>query len=527
MNNSYPILPSRPILPHIGTSCSNSRCNVPLEFPVPNPQPRPGTLLQIRCFACQNVITHAFYPGQVPSSSAVYTSTSKSGTSTPNGGHKPSTSASGAQARKGRKIGTQERPLETGYYDILGVPVTATTDDIKKAYRRAAIKHHPDKNPDDPLAEERFKEIAIAYQTLSDESLRRKYNEFGPKESAPEGGYVDPEEVFGAIFGGERFVPIIGHISLARDMKTALQDAEETEADGGENDGPPRPKDAKGREIMTPEEKAKKEEKDRIKAEKDKQKAAEKAAVRQERVNKLVENMGRKLGIFTESATGPDDPDVSTSWRTICQLEAEELKRESYGVELLQTIGFVYVSKAKHHLATNQSFLGVGGWLHNVQGKYHVFSETVSTLRAAIELKSVFDQIQNAEKAGNLTPEEKKRLEEQAAEKGLQALFKVRKAGTKLEVESILRETCERLLSDPTISREKAELRAVALQMLGEAYMSVKKDVEDGRADDDSEYVKIDTKTSRSRESQQQSPPQPQYQQQQQQQYHPRGYPRR
>ena len=49
----------------------------------------------------------------------------------------------------------------------------------------------------------------------------------------------------------------------------------------------------------------------------------------------------------------------------------------------------------------------------------------VSTLRAAIELKSVFDQIQTAEKAGNLSPEEKKRLEEQAAKKGLQALFKV------------------------------------------------------------------------------------------------------
>lgn len=53
-----------------------------------------------------------------------------------------------------------------------------------------------------------------------------------------------------------------------------------------------------------------------------------------------------------------------------------ELKRESYGVELLNTIGFVYVSKAKQHQATNQTFLGVGGWLPNLQGKYHVFSET-------------------------------------------------------------------------------------------------------------------------------------------------------
>jgi len=181
------------------------------------------------------------------------------------------------------------------------------------------------------------------------------------------------------------------------------------------------------------------------------------------------------------------------SWRTICSLEAEDLKRESYGVELLQTIGFVYVAKAKHHLATNQTFLGVGGWLHNVQGKYHVFSETVSTLRAAIELKGVFDQIQAAEKAGNLSPEDKKRLEEQAAEKGLQALFK----GTKLEVESILRETCERVLEDPAITREKAQLRAVALQMLGEAYMNVKK--EDVGKSEDSDYVKVETKQSRAR----------------------------
>ena len=290
---SYPILPSRPILPHIATSCSNTRCNVPLEFPVPSPQPRPGTLLQIRCFQCQNITSHAFYPGQVPSSSVATNGGAKLNSSTAN---KPSggSSSAGAQARKGRKIGTQERPLETGYYDILGVPVTATTDDIKKAYStfftsqtffsqcshkilgRLAIKHHPDKNPDDPHAEERFKEIAIAYQTLSDDALRRKYNEFGPKESAPEGGYVDPEEVFGAIFGGERFVPIIGDISLARDMKTALQEAEDAEADGeAEKDGKLRLKDAKGREILSPEEKAKKEEKDRIKAEKAREKAAE------------------------------------------------------------------------------------------------------------------------------------------------------------------------------------------------------------------------------------------------------------
>ncbi|KAF9522873.1 X-domain of DnaJ-containing-domain-containing protein [Crepidotus variabilis] len=511
MSTVYPILPSRAVYPHISTTCSNTRCSITLEFPVPNPQPKAGTLLQVQCFSCQSVFSHAFYPGQVPSSSkspvGAGQSQQASGTSTPVGHRSgPSTSAgagSGGQQRKGRKIGTQDRPLETGYYDILGVAVTATTDDIKKAYRRLAIKHHPDKNPDDPHAEDRFKEIAIAYQTLSDDALRKKYNEFGPKESAPEGGYVDPEEVFGAIFGGERFIPIIGNISLAKDMKSALQEAEDAEGEE-EEEKRPKIKDEKGREILSPEEKAKRDEKERVKQEKERQKNAEKAAARAERVKKLVENLERKLGIFTESATGPEDPDVSSSWRTICQLEAEELKKESYGVELLQTIGFVYISKAKHHLATKQTLWGVGGWLHNVQGKYHVFSETVSTLRAAIELKAVFDQIQAAEQAGNLGPEEKKRLEEQAAEKGLQALFK----GTKLEVESVLREVCERILEDPNISREKAQLRAVALQMLGEAFMSVKK--EDGAPSSpfvggrgfEDDYVKVDTKSSKARDGQ-------------------------
>jgi X-domain of DnaJ-containing len=96
--------------------------------------------------------------------------------------------------------------------------------------------------------------------------LRKKYNERGAKE-APDGGFVDPEEVFSAIFGGDRFVPIIGDISLGKEMKAALQEAEETTGDEESariaNGGKPRLKDAKGKDILSPEEKAKKEEKER------------------------------------------------------------------------------------------------------------------------------------------------------------------------------------------------------------------------------------------------------------------------
>lgn len=94
-----------------------------------------------------------------------------------------------------------------------------------------------------------------------------------------------------------------------------------------------------------------------------------------------------------------------------------------------------------------------------------------------------------------MSPEEKKRLEEQAAEKGLQALFK----GAKLEIESVLRETCDRVLANPSLSPRQMHLRAIALQILGEAFSKVRK--EDGGVEgSDAEYVRIDTKASRERE---------------------------
>ena len=65
------------------------------------------------------------------------------------------------------------------YYEVLCVSREATSDELRKAYRREAMKHHPDRNPGDASAEAKFKEVNEAYQVLSDEQKRRIYDQFG------------------------------------------------------------------------------------------------------------------------------------------------------------------------------------------------------------------------------------------------------------------------------------------------------------------------------------------------------------
>ena len=103
------------------------------------------------------------------------------------------------------------------YYEVLEVPKTATAYEIKKAYRKQAIKYHPDKNPGDKVAEEKFKEAAEAYEVLSDPQKRQRYDQFGHAgmggASGFSGGGMSMDDIFshfGDIFGGGSFSSFFG-----------------------------------------------------------------------------------------------------------------------------------------------------------------------------------------------------------------------------------------------------------------------------------------------------------------------------
>jgi len=92
------------------------------------------------------------------------------------------------------------------YYEVLAVSRTATEEEVKRAYRKLAVKYHPDKNPDDPHAEEKFKELGEAYDVLMDADKRAAYDRFGhaafTQGVGRGGGFHDPFDIFREVFGG-------------------------------------------------------------------------------------------------------------------------------------------------------------------------------------------------------------------------------------------------------------------------------------------------------------------------------------
>ncbi|KAF2197648.1 DnaJ-domain-containing protein [Delitschia confertaspora ATCC 74209] len=446
--------------------------------------------------------------------------------------------------------------VDTAYYDALQVPPTATELEIKKAYRKLAIKLHPDKNPGDETAHQKFQAIGEAYQVLSDEQLRKQYDKYGKEGAVPSSGFEDPSEFFSMIFGGEAFQDWIGEISLMKDltrtMEISMREEEEEEelakaaADlnvselrpSAEATTPTQPSESMSTPtagvppvtVETPSEAAsstgafavntppsgtstprsgrgiptrmaimdKSEEDARLEAAgvtdaekelraKEKKKGGltkeqreelaayemERRKIREERVENLSKKLIDRISIWTETDKGPD---VTKAFKEKTHLEIENLKMESFGLEILHAIGATYLMKASSFLKS-QKFLGISGFFSRIKDKGTLVKDTWNTMSAAIDAQITMEEMAKLEEKGGeeWTDEKKAEYEKKVTGKILAAAWR----GSKFEIQSVLRDVCDKILNDKKVKLDKRIERAEALVIIGEMFQKAERDPEE------------------------------------------------
>lgn len=361
---------------------------------------------------------------------------------------------------------------DTTYYDILQVSVEASPTEIKKSYRKLAIKTHPDKNPNDPDAQTKFQELAKAYQVLMDENLRKKYDEFGLDETNGEIPMdQDPYEMLMAVFGGDSFTNWIGEYGI---LKNFLQDVDAFgDEEGGEEE--PVENQAESTDMAKHDPKLAKEkeaarEKERAKREKLRELEAKRVEDQQKQVEQLVSNLNKKFDEYkTAKKSGSENVMLNKLQAEIDQ----QLKYESFGLELLHLISTVYKRKSKNFLMSKKTkgfskiFTGTREKGKTVASMYKMVSAAMDAVKTQ-QLSEYIDW-------EAMDPYERAKVEMQLQGKSMSMLW----ALNKFELEQKLKMVVDKLLDDKSVpSKERIE-KANFLVLIADKFSSATRNIAD------------------------------------------------
>lgn len=196
----------------------------------------------------------------------------------------------------------------------------------------------------------------------------------------------------------------------------------------------------------------------------------ERKKIRDERVATLSRKLIDRISVWTETDKGAD---VTSAFREKMRLEVENLKMESFGLEILHAIGATYLSKASTFLKSQKPIIGsVSGFFSRLKDKGTTIKDTWGTVSTAISAQMEIEEMAKMEEKGGeeWTDERKAEYEKRVTGKILAAAWR----GSRYEIQSVLREVCDEVLYDKKVKLEKRVERAHALVVVGEIFVKVR-----------------------------------------------------